>query len=919
MKICINSYPAIDGAICKDGYVMEIGADGMAICIKRYDAKPSMCPQGFLLNTQRMCEKIVESVCPSPEPSPMHPYDPLPSIDAQVTSSAPLPSLDVQITPSATPCLRICPASNETFIGSAGVYSQWLQSQFVNGSCFYNVLVGSYGGCDLKGEFHPETNSCWYYYDATATSSVSTTGCQLGYQIFQWNGKLICLKQTEVIYVACPIDYKVVEYMGQRGCVKKVDAVCVDNSASPYRTASPSMTGKVAAPSSARTASMTGTVSRTPSTSVKIVERSQSASMTPKMSSNVMVDRSQSASMTPKIIDTIAVERSQSASMTPKVVDVIVVERSQSASMTPKIIDTIAVERSQSASMTPKVIDTIAVERSQSASMTPKVIDTIAVERSQSASMTPKVVDVIAVERSQSASMTPKVTDVILERSQSASMTPKVADVIAVERSQSASMTPKVADVIAVERSQSASMTPASSGLPCFEWRCRNGVIPVHNPYDTPICIYNKYKATADEKGNYNCPDGGKPSSDGYCYVSENAFNVPCETPTSSLTARPSNVEVLDVTNKPVEIVATKKPNCNIWLCPKDFSLAIVNERTVCKYYKPADYNIINLPDHVEGTPGGSYNEYFCPTGTKMITLQGRPESERFYCEGYADAKWLSCPTQSPRIRTPITFPSPIYKTQVARTAGPSRKPLFYQSSLVFNGAIADALVNPKVIKKLVIGLSCSVNDIPSTIKIKEICKKGNETVCIPFAVPEIEDVLVDCKRMYPSATPTRTIYKEIVVPYFRQLQVDASSTVEVKYEYTPTDTAIVPATVNVNDSPVLSEVALDISLTDSPSEMVAYSMTTTLITSTGGDASSASGTADNVSAISTASRNAIIGIVVGCIAMGAIVIAGMMGYRKSKRERREKMMTANVTQNPAVIDVVPSGNERWAFPPQVV
>jgi len=395
---------------------------------------------------------------------------------------------------------------------------------------------------------------------------------------------------------------------------------------------------------------------------------------------------------------------------------------------------------------------------------------------------------------------------------------------------------------------------------------------------------------------------------------SPSASNTPKvveRTMSPSSSPRPSNVDVLDVTNGPVVIVATKKPECNIWVCPKDYSVENVNGKTVCKYYKTADYNQIKLPDSPEGNTGGFYNDYFCPAGTKLVVIKGAVESKKYWCEGYADAKWLACPTQSPRIRTPIAFPSPIYKTIVPRTRGPSRRPLFWQSSLEFNGAIADALADPKVIKKLIIGLSCAVNDMPSSIKIKSICKKGNTTVCIPFTIPQVEDVLIDCKRMYPSPSTSPTTYLKLVL-HRRELQED-SSTVQVNYEYQPAENMVVPTTINVNDSPVLTEVALDISLTDEPSGMVAYGMTSDPATGSNQNTASTATTPDD----GAVSRNAIVGIVVGCAALGAVIALAIVGNKAYKRQRKEKMMTSKIEKNP-IVDIVPV-TDRWAGPPTMV
>jgi hypothetical protein len=369
-----------------------------------------------------------------------------------------------------------------------------------------------------------------------------------------------------------------------------------------------------------------------------------------------------------------------------------------------------------------------------------------------------------------------------------------------------------------------------------------------------------------------------------------------------SPSARPSNVDVADYTSQPGPLY-TSKPDCNIWVCPNGYDVANINGKVMCKYYKSADYNQITLPDGPEGQPGGFYNQYYCPTGTKLVVIKGAVESKKYWCEGYTDARWLACPTNSPRIRTPIALPSPIYKSPLT-TRGPSRRPLFYGGSIDFNGAIADALADPRIIKKLILGLSCAVNDIPSSIKIKSICKKSAFRVCLPIPVVEVEDILIDCKRMYPSTSPS-----PIASPVnYRQLQ-EIDGAVEVKYEYQPVDDSFTPSSVTFDDSPVLKEVAIDVSLTGESSTMVAYSMTS-VPASEGESSATTTGTSSSLSA---ASRNAIVGIVVGCVALGAILVGGLVVNRNIKRGRREKLVGTNATKNPAT-DVT-----RWAFAPQTV
>jgi hypothetical protein len=244
------------------------------------------------------------------------------------------------------------------------------------------------------------------------------------------------------------------------------------------------------------------------------------------------------------------------------------------------------------------------VNTRESSSMTPKV------EPSSSASMTLKVVP------SSSASNTPKVVP-----SRSASNTPKVvqqdvspSSVVINRESATPSMTPKVVDTIVVERTQSPSMTPK---------------------------VVDRESAT------------------------------PSMTPkiierTASPSVRPSNVDVLDYTNRPVEPLYTRKPDCNIWVCPPEYEVTNLNGKVVCKYYKLADYNVIALPSDPEGNVG-YYNEYYCPTGIKLVVIKDAVESEKYWCEAYTDAIWTACPSVSstPKVdRSSTRTPSMTAKVQ---------------------------------------------------------------------------------------------------------------------------------------------------------------------------------------------------------------------------------------------------------------
>ena len=104
---------------------------------------------------------------------------------------------------------------------------------------------------------------------------------------------------------------------------------------------------------------------------------------------------------------------------------------------------------------------------------------------------------------------------------------------------------------------------------------------------------------------------------------------------------------------------------------------------------------------------------------------------------------------------------------------------------------------------------------------------------------------------------------------------------------------------------------------------MVAYSMSSAPASGSGGDANISN---NDSSAISAASRNAIVGIVVGCAALAAIIVGAVMGTKAYKRQRREKLMNSKIEKNP-IVDVVPSSSsspdryspDRWASRPSMV
>ena len=380
----------------------------------------------------------------------------------------------------------------------------------------------------------------------------------------------------------------------------------------------------------------------------------------------------------------------------------------------------------------------------------------------------------------------------------------------------------------------------------------------------------------------------------------------PSRTPssTSSKTVRPSNVDVLDYTSRPNEPMYTVKPTCNIWVCPEGYDIYNQNGKVVCRYYKLADYNIVDLPDTPEG-PGGSYADYFCPKGMKMVSVRTSKDptvQPTYYCEAYTDARFLRCPTASRKPLFVSAFPSLVYKTPV-RTA--SRKPLFFKGSLEFVGADLDALVNPIVLKKLIYGLSCTVKDSPKSILLKEILQKvGTQVQRIPFVLPEIGDATIDC--------PAATVTPSPKVNLARRLQ-SGDEKIEVVYSYQAADETYTPPTeVNVSESALLTEVTMDVSLGTEPASVVAYSMTSETAVGVGGG-NQVAGNGDQSPSDST---GAMAGGIIGA-GIGAAIVAAAVTYQVVKRRRKEQI--TKVVKNPANAKVVDAMDSRWASSPSMV
>ena len=128
----------------------------------------------------------------------------------------------------------------------------------------------------------------------------------------------------------------------------------------------------------------------------------------------------------------------------------------------------------------------------------------------ESPSSTPKVVP------SNSPSMTRRIQE-------SPSSTSKVVQV------ESPSSTSKVVQVESPSSTPKVVQVESPSSTPCMEWICPNSNIqPTYtNLTSTPVCIYNKYGASADSRGYLFCPNGGY-LLEKMCYLYEPSIMVPC-------------------------------------------------------------------------------------------------------------------------------------------------------------------------------------------------------------------------------------------------------------------------------------------------------------------------------------------------------------------------------------------------------
>jgi hypothetical protein len=270
-------------------------------------------------------------------------------------------------------------------------------------------------------------------------------------------------------------------------------------------------------------------------------------------------------------------------------------------------------------------------------------------------------------------------------------------------------------------------------------------------------------------------------------------------------TVTPSNVDVLEYTNRPIEPLYTRKPDCNIWICPDEYEVTNVNGKVTCKYYKSADYNLIQLPDSPEGNIGGFWNEYYCPTGTKLITIQGAVEAKKYWCEGYTDARWLACPSVSStpsmtyKRNVPSTSPdrSPIVDAvitvafpsrRVSSSMSPRRSPKFSKfpwftpvmsKKPLFGTSITGALTFPQAsiaivdkLKELQVHLACAFHVDVDKVRITSIVRNINGTKYdLPFDISNVEVPLIGCYRIDPSPSPAlarmlQSVNGEIVVSY---------------------------------------------------------------------------------------------------------------------------------------------------------
>ena len=384
---------------------------------------------------------------------------------------------------------------------------------------------------------------------------------------------------------------------------------------------------------------------------------------------------------------------------------------------------------------------------------------------------------------------------------------------------------------------------------------------------------------------------------------------------TVSPSARPSNVDVYEYSNRPVEPLYTRKPDCNFWMCPAEYEVTNVNGKVICKYYKSAEYNQITLPDGPEGQTGGFYNEYYCPRGTTLITIQGAVEAKKYWCEGFTDASWSACPSVSstPSVtynrNVPSTSPNrssiadaastvSLYTSRVSPRISPkfsrfpwftpvmSKKPLFGTS---INGALTFPQASIAIVdklKELQVHLSCAFHVDVDKVIITSVVRNINGTKYdLPFDISNVEVPLIGCYRVDPSPSPAlarmlQSVNGEIIVSY-----VMNDSTAEV---------------LSVDPTVVQAAIASDPAIID-----FASSMGSTTVGSSANAASSPSG--DGISSSNT-NFNAVTGI---AVVFGAILaVVGVLGAAKYAQHRKRvaknsKVIRFNdeITNNPLTYD----------------
>jgi hypothetical protein len=851
-NVCTSSYEYQNGVPCMEGYVLD---EVKQICIRRYDARQEYCPEGYGLNSERMCEKLTTPNCfPEPsgqaepsvpaEPSPQHPYDPLPTFYEMPCNCS---SVQVAITASG--------------LGSSTntVYYVTVNPTVEAGYCKYIAAVNAYAICD-QGTLNIDTKSCWEYY----VHGDKSVPCQSGYNSSSMNGQMICLKQYPVRSAPCPTGFDPEDTSTSRNCIMKIRPTCTPTPSASMLTESVtrSQSGKPIEPS--RTAAVT------PSPSQKAAEPSRTAAVTPSPSQK-------------------AAEPSRTAAVTPSS------SRSQSGK---------PAETTGCTAVCPM------------GWMYIQPMDRcVLVLRDRPVSNTPVC--------GSSNYMYDWSTHMCLLMTSDACIAPARLQ----EDGKCLAPVPTAPAWSCLGFLDSgASLYSTAMGMPLSSSRC---TWDIQNDYCRIVC-HAKIPCSPTPNPSSSASTSASPSSSRTATASYKPVDpsrtptatatatatptpTPTPTPTAtvsrsqsgnpvyhSVTPRPSNVDVLDYTNRPNEPLVTNKPTCDIWICPEGYDIFNQNGKVVCRYYKLADYNIVDLPDTPEGQSGSSYADYFCSTGMKMVSVKTSKDPTvrpTYYCEAYTNARFLYCPTASRKPFFASPFPSLIYKSRVATA---SRKPLFFKGSLEFVGADINAFTNPTVLKKLIYALSCTVKDSPKSISIKSILHKvGTRVQTIPFVIPEVGDASIVCET-----SPKTSASVNIA----RRMQTAQDQSIEVVYSYQAADETYTPPT-EVSVTSLLTEVAVDVSLTNESSSMVAFSLTSDPTIGGGGNQ-----VANNNPSPAPTNTGALVGGILSA-GIGAAIVAAAITYQVVKRRRKQSV--TKVVKNPTtVVDIM---DTRWASQPIMV